>query len=82
MCKQDSIADLIPVDIVINLMIATAWRTATKKQMDITIYNCCTGGAVPVTWGRFVQLAIQNMRKHPLGELRLNFRGLIKSLTV
>ena len=66
MCKSDSIADLIPVDIVINLMVAAAWRTASTKPYGMTIYNCVTGQSKPVTWGNFVQMAIENMRKHPL----------------
>ena len=73
MCKEDSVADMVPVDIVINLMIVAAWRTATTKPLGITIYNCSTGQQRPVTWGRFVNLAIVHMRKHPLGKLFVNF---------
>jgi fatty acyl-CoA reductase len=68
MCKEDSIADMVPVDIVINLMVAAGWRTGTTKSYgkQMTIYNCCTGVTKPLTWGNFVNLSIQNMRKHPL----------------
>lgn len=52
---------------VINLMVAAAWKTATSKQLSLTIYNCCTGEKAPITWSRLVQLAIENMRIHPLG---------------
>lgn len=68
MCNEDSIADFIPVDIVINLMVAAAWRTATTKPYGMTIYNCCTGETKPITWGKLVSLAIENMRIHPLGK--------------
>lgn len=68
MCNEDSIADFIPVDIVINLMVAAAWRTATTKPYGMTIYNCCTGETKPITWGKLVSLAIDNMRIHPLGK--------------
>lgn len=68
MCKKESIADFVPVDIVINLMIVAAWRTATSKPYGMTIYNCCTGEQRPVTWDKFVNLSIEFMRKHPLGK--------------
>lgn len=69
MCEQNFVADMVPVDIVINLMIAAAWRTATAKPDGIAIYNCCTGQQNPITWGKFVELAIAQTRKHPLGKI-------------
>lgn len=50
-------------------MVAAAWKTATSKQLSLTIYNCCTGEKAPITWSRLVQLAIENMRIHPLGKI-------------
>lgn len=72
MCNENVIADLVPVDIVINLMITAAWKTAMSKQCGLNIYNCCTGEQKPITWGRFVNLSIENMRKHPLGMFMTN----------
>ncbi|XP_055839875.1 putative fatty acyl-CoA reductase CG5065 [Episyrphus balteatus] len=66
MCEKDFVADMVPVDIVINLMITAAWRTATAKPNGMTIYNCCTGQRHPITWGKFVNHAIAQVRKHPL----------------
>ncbi|KAG5682030.1 hypothetical protein PVAND_011422 [Polypedilum vanderplanki] len=66
MCNEDSVADFVPVDLVINLMVAAAWRTATTKSTQMTVYNCCTGVNKPITWGRLVSLAIEKMRLHPL----------------
>ena len=31
-CKEDLVADVVPVDIVINLMIVVAWHTATHNK--------------------------------------------------
>lgn len=31
LCRENSVADLVPVDVVINLMIVAAWRTATTR---------------------------------------------------
>ncbi|XP_017148612.1 putative fatty acyl-CoA reductase CG5065 [Drosophila miranda] len=80
MCEKNYVADMVPVDIVINLMIAAAWRTATHKSNDLRIYNCCTGQRNPLIWSEFVKYAMCSVRKHPLegclwyptGELRMN----------
>lgn len=66
-CKENSVADLVPVDIVINLLITAAWDISMAQERNIKVYNCCTGEENPITWGKFVHLAIENMRKHPLG---------------
>lgn len=69
MCEGSYVADMVPVDIVINLMIAAAWRTATRKSDNLLIYNCCTGQRHPITWGEFVKYAMAQVRKNPLGSL-------------
>ncbi|KAH8309430.1 putative fatty acyl-CoA reductase CG5065 [Drosophila kikkawai] len=80
MCEKNYVADMVPVDIVINLMIAAAWRTATRKSNNLLIYNCCTGQRNPIIWSEFVKHAMCSVRKHPLegclwyptGDLRMN----------
>lgn len=67
MCEKNYVADMVPVDIVINLMIAAAWRTATRKSNNLLIYNCCTGQRNPIIWSEFVKFAMSSVRKHPLG---------------
>lgn len=67
-CEKSCVADVVPVDIVINLMITAAWRTASNKTNDnLLIYNSCTGQRHPITWGNFVNYAIDHVRKNPLG---------------
>ncbi|XP_012144429.1 putative fatty acyl-CoA reductase CG5065 [Megachile rotundata] len=65
LCHENMIADLVPVDIVINLMICAAWRTATNRTKTIPVYNCCTGQQNPITWKQFVDLMFKYTRKHP-----------------
>uniref|UniRef100_A0A1B0ARC3 Fatty acyl-CoA reductase n=1 Tax=Glossina palpalis gambiensis TaxID=67801 RepID=A0A1B0ARC3_9MUSC len=65
-CEQNYVADVVPVDIVINLMIAAAWRKATHKTDNFSIYNCCTGQRHPIKWGEFVNHTLSMVRKHPL----------------
>ncbi|XP_014293865.1 putative fatty acyl-CoA reductase CG5065 [Halyomorpha halys] len=69
LCHENKAADLVPVDIVINLMICAAWKTATTRPSGIMVYNCCTGQKAPITWKKFVQQCFESMRKHPLGDL-------------
>lgn len=65
LCHEDKIADLVPVDIVINLMICAAWRTATTRPTTIPVYNCCTGQQNPITWKQFVDLSFKYTRMYP-----------------
>lgn len=69
LCDPDKTADLVPVDMVINLMIAAAWRVGTMKSRDLQVYNCCTGQRKPVKWKHFIELCFIYMRKHPFSEV-------------
>lgn len=69
LCYADKVADLVPVDIVINLMICTAWKTATQRTDTISIYNCCTGLQNPITWKEFVELTFKYSRVHPANDV-------------
>lgn len=68
LCHENKVADLVPVDIVINLMICAAWRTATHRTDTITVYNCTTGQQNPITWKQFVDLSFKYSRKHPVND--------------
>ncbi|XP_041970545.1 putative fatty acyl-CoA reductase CG5065 [Aricia agestis] len=63
------VADLVPVDTVINLMIVSAWRTSLKRNEGVLVYNCCTGQQNPITWQLFVETSFRYMRKHPFSEV-------------
>ncbi|CAB3233823.1 unnamed protein product [Arctia plantaginis] len=63
------VADLVPVDTVINLMIVCAWRTHLRRGEGVVVYNCCTGQQNPITWSRFVKTSFKYMRKHPFSEV-------------
>lgn len=69
LCDPNKRADLVPVDMVINLMIVAAWNIGTHKTKEIPIYNCCTGQRKPITWNRFIDLCFIYMRKHPFSEI-------------
>ena len=44
-------ADIVPVDLPVNLMITTAWYTVVTKPKDVLIYHSTTGDINPFTWG-------------------------------
>jgi hypothetical protein len=51
--------DIIPVDIVVNLLISSAWYKGvnnSSKEMDV--YHCTTGGLHPFRWG---EMGISNI---------------------
>ncbi|KAK0077899.1 hypothetical protein PV325_003323 [Microctonus aethiopoides] len=68
LCQEDAVADFVPVDVVINLMICAAWKTATHRTDTITVYNCCTGQQNPITWKQFIDLSFKYTRIHPAND--------------
>ncbi len=46
-----ALADIIPVDLVVNAMVGVAWYTATHKPRQLQVYNLTTGDQNPFTWG-------------------------------
>ena len=62
----ESTADLIPVDIPVNLMIASAWYTGSKRTRDIKIYNCTSGQINRLTWGMVETYCKESLIKNPL----------------
>jgi fatty acyl-CoA reductase len=62
-------ADLIPVDTVINLMITTAWYTATRRPNSLMIYNCTSGQLNTITWGDIERIAFPVLIRYPSSEV-------------
>ncbi|XP_059061576.1 fatty acyl-CoA reductase wat-like [Achroia grisella] len=53
-------ADMVPVDLTVNAILASAWHTAKNfkenQTSDIPIYNFVSGAQNPCKWGTFVEL--------------------------
>ena len=69
------IADLIPVDLPVNMMIAVAWARANATKLpDVNfatankaaIYHITTGGLNPFTWGEIENAVISYFKSNPL----------------
>lgn len=68
-CHCNGVADLIPVDVVINLMIAVAWNTATHKANNILVYHCTSGTTNKITWGKLQRIALPYIIQNPSAEV-------------
>lgn len=51
--KRDCVADIVPVDVCINLMCVLAWRASSSSpaSQSIPVYNCTSGAVNTLTWG-------------------------------
>ncbi|KAI5640449.1 male sterility protein domain-containing protein [Phthorimaea operculella] len=60
----DKVADMVPVDLCVNAILASAWHTAKNykenQTSDIPIYNFVSGAQNPIKWGEFIEVN----RKH------------------
>ncbi|CAL8242103.1 unnamed protein product [Merluccius merluccius] len=64
--NNDAVADLIPVDVVINLTLAAGWYTAVHRPKTALVYNCTTGGINPFHWGEIEYHVMSTFKRNPL----------------
>uniref|UniRef100_A0AAQ5XJC3 Fatty acyl-CoA reductase n=1 Tax=Amphiprion ocellaris TaxID=80972 RepID=A0AAQ5XJC3_AMPOC len=63
--SNDAVADLVPVDVVINATLAAAWYSGSyARPKNILVYNCTTGGINPFHWGEYH--VISTFKRNPL----------------
>jgi len=72
--ERDCVADLIPVDVAINVMIVAAWKTAQEHsarplKMTPSIYNVTSGSINPITWGQIEDWALMSIYKYPMSTM-------------
>ncbi|CAH0382773.1 unnamed protein product [Bemisia tabaci] len=82
LCDGRYHAEIIPVDMAINGIIAVGWKTATTvhKEKEIPVYNLTQHNAKPITWGQVLEngkkIAYENpfemMLWYPDGNIRTN----------
>ena len=65
--RRDCVADMVPVDVCINLMCVLAWKAATSPAPDTEppVYNCTSGGVNPLTWGRVETEGLPILLRNP-----------------
>ncbi|GFG36354.1 hypothetical protein Cfor_05961 [Coptotermes formosanus] len=64
--SDGKVADLVPVDMCVNAMIATAWETATSNHRGQTkVYNFVSGAQNPITWKEYWSICVQKIIENP-----------------
>lgn len=64
--SNNAVADLIPVDVVVNATLASAWYSAVHRPKNIMVYNCTTGGTNPFHWGEVGYCINVSFKMNPL----------------
>lgn len=66
------VCDFIPVDTVVNSMLAIAERTSRLYPNEIKVYNCSSSSLKPITWGEgFEILRAESIKSPPYKMLRI-----------
>lgn len=66
------ICDFVPVDTVVNSMLAVAERTSRLHPNEIKVYNCSTSSLNSTTWGNcFEMLKMESSKAPPYKMLRI-----------
>jgi len=70
--KRDCTADIVPVDVCINLMCVMAWKVSLPRQngtslssKSIPVYQCTSGGINKITWGQIETEGLPIILRNP-----------------
>lgn len=66
LADKKCIADVIPVDVVANMLICAAWHTAVTRPKNVKVYHCTSGTLKSRTWGDLADATQKNILRHPL----------------
>ncbi|CAI5668056.1 fatty acyl-CoA reductase 1 isoform X1 [Oreochromis niloticus] len=67
--SNNAVADLVPVDVVINTTLAAGWYSGSQvlnRPKSIPVYNCTTGGINPFRWGEVEYCINMSFKTNPL----------------
>uniref|UniRef100_A0A3P9M0D6 Fatty acyl-CoA reductase n=1 Tax=Oryzias latipes TaxID=8090 RepID=A0A3P9M0D6_ORYLA len=67
--SNNAVADLVPVDVVINATLAVAWYSGSQmrsRSKNMLVYNCTTGGINPFHWGEVEYCINMTFKTNPL----------------
>ena len=81
--SRDKIADLIPVDMAINVMIVAAWHRAEGfAHVQVPIYNVTSGSQNPITWGNIEEWGMESILKYPMDTVLWYPGGSFKGVAI
>ncbi|RZF39187.1 hypothetical protein LSTR_LSTR014673 [Laodelphax striatellus] len=64
-CDQKYIVDIIPVDIVVNTLIAAAWHASSYRTNDVKVFNCTSGTQNGIRWDQLGVLTLRHAFEYP-----------------
>ncbi|KAB0370903.1 hypothetical protein FD755_017312 [Muntiacus reevesi] len=64
--SNNALADLVPVDVVVNMSLAAAWYSGVNRPRNIMVYNCTTGSTNPFHWGEVEYHVTSTFKRNPL----------------
>ncbi|XP_051778737.1 fatty acyl-CoA reductase 1 isoform X2 [Erpetoichthys calabaricus] len=67
--SNNAVADLVPVDVVVNTTLAAAWYSGVHRYTrprSVLVYNCTTGGVNPFHWGEVENCVNVSFKMNPL----------------
>lgn len=63
---KENNAEIVPVDLCVNSLLACAWDVASNSYEEPPIYNYVTSHKNPITWSEYTKLGIEYGQKIPL----------------
>ncbi|XP_013367467.1 PREDICTED: fatty acyl-CoA reductase 1 isoform X4 [Chinchilla lanigera] len=67
--SNNALADLVPVDVVVNTSLAAAWYSGVNRPRNIMVYNCTTGSTNPFHWGEVGCYVTHSFRMNPYNQV-------------
>lgn len=64
--KEANLANIVPVDMCVNSLLAAAWDVAVQSYDEPPVYNYVTSVRNPITWRDYCKLSIKHGQKMPL----------------
>ncbi|KAI5721993.1 hypothetical protein M8J76_002099 [Diaphorina citri] len=66
--NNDRTMDVIPIDMVVNAIISTAWHTGSSNHQSIPVYNFVSSSQKPTEWGHLASQGLHQAHKWPMLE--------------
>jgi fatty acyl-CoA reductase len=63
---KENNAEIVPVDLCVNSLLASAWDVARNSYEEPPIYNYVTSHKNPITWEEYTKLGIEYGQQIPL----------------
>ncbi|CAF0861131.1 unnamed protein product [Brachionus calyciflorus] len=65
----DAVADLIPVDVVVNTLLAAGWYRGVERTKKTIVYHCTSGQINKLTWGMMNDYGVDCFLKNPFEKI-------------